>query len=265
MAVEAVAPDRAALRKRLTGFVDKELVDLPPFRNLTEVAQSFGPIAIFGGLIRDIALGRSRNFSSDVDVVLKDMPVAVLERQLARYDAVRNSFGGFRVQFGRWLFDLWTFETTWAFDKGLVDGRELADLLRTTFFNWDAALFEVTTRELLVAPNYFADLKARFLAIKLRQTPNELSAAVRTLRLMAEGGVSLSPDLAAFLHSQIMAHGIDEMTAADAKRVGRRRLTKSFVGSVAIALQQHATLRASEPFRFFDFQQSLPLSVANRG
>lgn len=83
--------------------------------------------------------------------------------------------------------------------------------------------------------------------------------------MMAEGGVSLAPDLAAFLYSQIVAHGIDEMTTADAKRVGRRRLTKTFVGTVAIALHQHQALRPDEPFTFFDFQPALPLSVANRG
>lgn len=103
------------------------------------------------------------------------------------------------------------------------------------------------------------------MAIKLRQTPNELSAAVRTLRLMAEGGVSLAPDLATFLHTQIVAHGIEEITAGDPKRVGRRRLTKSFVGSVAIALHQHEAKHADEPFTFFDFQPPLPLSVANEG
>lgn len=188
----------------------------------------------------------------------------MLERYLAPYGAVRNSFGGFRVQFGRWQFDLWTFDTTWAFAKGLVQGHELADLLRTTFFNWDAGLFELTKQDLIVAPSYFADLEARLLTIKLRQTPNELSAAVRTLRLMAEGGVS-RPALAAFLHSQIAVHGIDEITQGDAKRVGRRRLTKSFVGSVAIALHHHEARHPDEPFAFFDFQPALPLSVANEG
>jgi hypothetical protein len=74
--------------------------------------------------------------------------------------------------------------------------------------------------------------------------------------------VSLAPDLATFLHAQIHAHGIDEITAADAKRVGRRRLTKGFVGSVAIALHRHEAENPTEPFSFFDFQPSLPLSVA---
>lgn len=252
------------LRKRLVRFVAKELSVLPPFHELTETAKSFGPIAIFGGLIRDLAFGYSREFSSDVDVVLKDMPVDVLARHLAPYHAVRNSFGGFRVPFGRWVFDLWTFDTTWAFAKGFVQGRELADLLRTTFFNWDAALFELAKEELLARPSYFADLEAHLLAINLRQTPNELGAAVRALRLMAEGGVSVAPDLAAFVLAQIRAHGIEDVTAADAKRVGRRRLTKSFVGSVAIALGEHQAKRPDEPFTFFDFQPDLPLPVATR-
>ncbi len=264
MPLEAVAADAASLRKRVARFVSKELAVLPPFLELTETAKSFGPIVIFGGLIRDLALGYSREFSSDVDVVLKHMPVEVLARHLAPYRAVRNAFGGFRVQFGRWGFDVWTFESTWAFVKGFVPGNELADLLRTTFFNWDAALFDLANEELLVRPSYFAEIEARFLSINLRETPNELGAAVRTLRYLTEGGVSVAPDLAAFLHSQIIAHGLDEIAAADAKRVGRRRLTKSFIGSVAIALGDHQAKHPETPFTFFDFQPDLPLPVTNR-
>jgi hypothetical protein len=264
MPLEAIAPDAAALRKRVARFVDKELAVLQPFHELKKMAESFGPIAIFGGLIRDLAFGYSRDFSSDVDIVLKDMPVDVLARHLAPHTATHNSFGGFRVQLGRWVFDLWTFETTWAFAKGLVQGRELADLLRTTFFNWDAALFEISTEELIVRPSYFAELESRLLGINLRQTPNELGAAVRALRLIAEGGVAVAPDLAEFLHAQIRTHGIDDIAAVDAKRVGRRRLTKGFVGSVAIALHEHQARRPEKPFTFFDFQPALPLPAVTR-
>jgi len=264
MPLEAIATDSASLRKRVARFIGKELAVLPPFHELMETAKSFGPIAVFGGLIRDLAFGYSREFSSDVDIVLNGMPADVLARHLAPYQAARNSFGGFRVPFGRWVFDLWTFETTWAFARGFVRGRELADLLRTTFFNWDAVLFELTTEELIARPSYFADVEARLLAINLRQTPNELGAAVRAFRLIAEGGVSVAPDLAAFLHSQVRAYGIEEITAADAKRVGRRRLTKNFVGSVAIGLAEHQTKRPEAPFTFFDFQPDLPLPVATR-
>jgi hypothetical protein len=221
-------------------------------------------MAIFGGLIRDLALGKARDFSSDVDVVLKDMPGGVLDRWLAPYGAQRNAFGGFRVALGRWVFDLWTFDSTWAFAKGLVEGNELADLLRTTFFNWDAVLFEVGTGELTARPSYFAELESRLLSINLRPTPNEFGAAVRALRLMSEGGVSLAPELATFLHLQIVEHGIDEFVAADAKRSGRRRLTASFVGSVAIALRAHQATSASTPFSFFDFQPALPLEAGTR-
>lgn len=259
MALSPVAADALTLRKRVIRFIRKELAPLPAFADLTKVAESYGPVAIFGGLVRDLALGNSREFSSDVDIVLKDMPGEVLTRHLAPYQAERNAFGGFRVQFGRWAFDLWTFDTTWAFVQGHVQGRELTDLLRTTFFNWDAALFDLSKQEVLTSPAYFADLEARLLAINLRQTPNELGAAVRALRTLSAGGVSLAPDLAGFLHEQILEHGIQQITAADAKRAGRRRLTMSFVGSVAIALREHQLTHPERPFTFFDFQPALPL------
>jgi hypothetical protein len=261
MSREGLALDSATLRKRVIRFVDKELATLPPFAGLADLSRSFGPMAIFGGLIRDLALGHSREFSSDVDLVFKGVPAGVLDRFLAPHGAQRNAFGGFRVQFGRWGFDLWTFESTWAFAKGLVPGRQLEDLLRTTFFNWDAALFEIETSELTVRPSYFEDLKSLRLAVNLRQTPNELGAAVRALRSMSEGDVSLDTELAVFLHSQIVEHGIHRIVEVDAKRSGRRRLTTSFVGSVAIALQAHQAARPAEPFSFFAFQRRLPLEA----
>jgi hypothetical protein len=261
MPPEQVAPDAATLRKRVTRFVDKELAILPAFAELRSLSQSYGPMAIFGGLIRDLALGYSREFSSDVDLVLKDIPPDVLARYLTPYGAQRNSFNGFRVQFGRWGLDLWTFDSTWAFAKGLVEGRELSDLLRTTFFNWDAVLFDVGSREIIARPSYFEELGSRRLAINLRETPNELGAAVRALRSMAVETVSLTPGLAAFLNSQVLEHGIHQIVGEDAKRSGRRRLTTSFVGSVAIALREHQGNRPETPFSFFDFQQRLPLDA----
>ena len=254
-----VAPDVMALRKRVIRFVEKELDVLPAFSNLRQFALGFGPMAIFGGLIRDLALGYSRGFSSDIDVVVKDMPVDVLERALEPLSAQRNKFGGFRVQIGRWELDIWTFDGTWAFTNGLVGGREMHDLLKTTFFNWDAVLFELEQREIVCAPSYFTDIRERRLTIKLRQTPNELGAAVRTLRLMYTDEASLSPELASFLHAQILLHGIHAIVAEDAKRTAKRRLTEDYVGSAAIALREHQACRPTEDFSLFSFQGDLPL------
>jgi hypothetical protein len=255
-----VALDVLALRKRVLRFVEKELDVLPVFTDLCRFAAGFGPMTIFGGLIRDLALGYSRDFSSDIDVVVKGMPANVLERVLGPYGARRNKFGGFRVQIGRWGLDLWNFERTWAFENGLIEGHELQDLLRTTFFNWDAVLFELERREIYSAPDYFADLAERSLNINLRQTPNEFGAAVRTLRLMSTDDAVLSPELAAFLYEQILTFGIHAIVREDAKRTSGRRLTESFVGSAAIALREHQTCRPGSDFALFSFQAELPLS-----
>ena len=154
---------------------------------------------------------------------------------------------------------MWTFESTWAFTQGLVEGKQLVDLLRTTFFNWDAALFSLDDNELIVRPSYFEELEKRGLAINLRPTPNEFGAAVRALRLMAVEDLTLTAGLAQFIQSQIIEHGIHRIVNEDAKRTGRRRLTTCFVGTVAIALRQHQATRADQPFAFSSFQQRLPL------
>src|SRR3970040_1376671 len=104
MAAEDLARDVPGLRKREDRFVRTELLILPAFSDLLSLSRSFGTAAIFGGLIRDLALGYARDFSSDIDVVWKDVPHDVLARNVSRHGAERNSFGGFRMQLRRWMF-----------------------------------------------------------------------------------------------------------------------------------------------------------------
>ena len=262
MSVEPIAQDMNALRQRVERFVRTELMVLPAFKDLLSLTGSYGPAALFGGLIRDLALGYARDFSSDVDIVVKDVPSGVLARFAGRHAAERNSFGGFRLPLGRWLFDVWTFETTWAFSAGLVKGNALADLLSTTFFNWDAVLLDLEKRQLMARPSYLTDLQRGCLAINLRETPNELGAAVRALRLMWQAEATVTPDLAEFINAQILEHGLDKIVATDAKRSGRRRLTRDYVGSLAVSLRQHLLDRPGEPFRFASLQRALPLDMA---
>ena len=264
MLVSDVAKDPSGLQKRVDRFVQSELLILSEFQVLLSAFRSYGKAMIFGGLIRDLALGHSRDFSSDIDIVVKDIPGEVLARQLSPYDARLNSFGGFRFQLGRWGFDVWPYDKTWAFVEGLIGGREIADLLRTTFFNWDAVLFDLETNELISKPSYFVDLISRRLAINLRHTPNELGAAVRALRLLAQNEVTLTPELAEFLQSQISRHGIHRIVDVDSERKSRRWLTVEFVGTVAIALQHHQMQQPAEPFALFDLQQRLPLELPAR-
>lgn len=261
MSIEPIALSAPVLRQRVDRFVRSELAVLPVFEELLKLTRSFGSAVLFGGLIRDLALGYARDFSSDVDIVVKGMPSGVLGRFAMRHHAERNAFGGFRVPLGRWLVDIWTFESTWAFAKGLVRGETLFDLLATTFFNWDAVLFDLEKRELIARPSYLDDLQRGWLAINLRETPNELGAAVRTLRLMWQAEATLAPYLAQFLHSQLVEHGLDQIVDTDAKRSGRRRLTRDYVGSVAIALRQHLLDQPNDPFRVASLQRQLPLAA----
>jgi hypothetical protein len=262
MSPEPVVQDMNALRQRVERFLRSELLVLPPFNDLLSLVGSFGPAVLFGGLIRDLALGNARSFSSDVDIVVKDMPPHVLAHFASRHAAGENSFGGFRVPMGRWLFDIWTFERTWAFSAGFVDGHSLADLLSTTFFNWDAVLFDIQKRQLIARPSYLSDLQHGCLAINLRATPNELGAVVRALRLMWQSEAKISPELAEFIHAQIVEHGLDQIVASDAKRSGRRRLTAEYVGGLAISLRQHLLDRPEEPFKLASLQRALPLEKA---
>ena len=172
----------------------------------------------------------------------------------------RNSFGGYRLSVGRWVLDIWTLESTWAFRQGLVDGRKIPDLLNTTFFNWDAIVFKLESNRLSYSDHYLSDLSQRKLSINLRNCANELGATVRTLRLLAQASPKLDPQLASFLFENINHYGSSEILRSDAKSKGKRVLTADFVGTTAIALRHHQHNESDAYFQIFEHQEELPLS-----
>src|SRR5690348_14297568 len=73
---------------------------------LTDRLSLIGDCAIFGGLPRDFAREGRAAFKSDVDVVVDAAPGA-LDELLGRMGGQRNRFGGYRLKYGRFDFDVW--------------------------------------------------------------------------------------------------------------------------------------------------------------
>src|SRR5690348_5003555 len=101
---------------------------------IQHLATSLPATVIFGGMIREFWLGNAREFSSDIDLV-SEAPDRDISQAVAKFDPARNKFGGFRFRVGKWRFDVWSFRQTWAFRNEIIEGRQLRDLLRSTFFN----------------------------------------------------------------------------------------------------------------------------------
>ena len=205
------ASSELALQQRLLRFWwgparrKDELVDLA-----TRLRQS-GTVAVFGGMVRDFAIQGAVSFRSDVDLVVETDDPDHLDWLIRDRSAIKNRFGGWRLQLDHWMVDLWAAEKTWAFAEKHVDGQSIRDLTKTTFFNWDAAVFEIDSGVLHLLDGYVASVKSGVLDINLAENPNPPGIVVRALELMRKHKASVTPRLAWYL-ANIIARQRDEIT-----------------------------------------------------
>jgi hypothetical protein len=168
-------------------------------RAFAEILRKLPDTVVFGGMIREFALGHGERFESDIDLVtMSDR--SQLHSAIGEFHPIQNKFGGYRFVVGRGQhIDIWPFDETWAFRAGLVHGHELEDLVYTTFFNLDAAIYHLSLRKLAVSSAFVAGLKARVLDINLEQNPRPNSMATRACRLALGNSLGVGPSLARLL------------------------------------------------------------------
>ena len=157
-----------------------------------------GNCAIFGGLARDFARDGRDAFKSDVDVVVHGDPKA-LDLLLSNMQGRRNQFGGYRLKHGRFDFDVWPLQMTWAARAGHVKLRSLPDLTKTTFFDCDAVLFDCHTLAISRSDRFWTSIRQGIVDINLEPNPNRIGTLVRILRMRFDKKLQLTPRLSSYL------------------------------------------------------------------
>lgn len=165
--------------------------------------------------MRDLALHGTAAHPADIDLVVEIDGDQDIAEFLAPYQPRRNRFGGFRFQSERWSFDVWRVQDTWAVREGLVQANSLDDLVRTTFFDWDALLYVHRSGSVTALPDYFERLASRVVDINLPQNPNPLGNLVRALRILVLGRALLGSRLMAFVWNQFGQVDDDAILAAE--------------------------------------------------
>jgi hypothetical protein len=189
-------------------------------RAMIDRLSTIGPVGIFGGMLRDIARSGSDAFASDIDLVI-DGPSESLSQIFAGRSAERNRFGGYRVYGRHAQFDVWLLQDTWAIKEGLVSASSLADLTKTTFFDWDAAVYLPHFNVLHCPDDYLDRLRSGVVTINLEPNPNPLGAVARTLRLLLDWQVGLSEQLVEFLWQNLSAYDRRQLVNAQKLTIGR--------------------------------------------
>lgn len=182
-------------------------------------------------MIRDLALGSARDFNSDIDLVsMADR--ATIFSLVQCYDPKINKFGGFRFAVGRQLFDIWSFQDTWAVREGLVRAESFEDLCATTFFNVDAACQPLKSKKIISSANHLESLRSRTLDINLEANPAPDKIVIRAIRMMVNRNLKASPHL----QSYILRNSTKDLW------------TSGFIGSFLKLMEIHQECNAGLPF-----------------
>ena len=94
---------RAELETGLTAFVSQMLREAPKVRSVVDALSELGPVALFGGALRDWCLGGSKLPPRDLDFVVDTKDALALRDVLLHFKVSRNNFSGYRVFAGQQL------------------------------------------------------------------------------------------------------------------------------------------------------------------
>lgn len=120
-----------------------------------------------------------------------------------------NKFGGYRFLVNKQLFDIWSFEDTWAFKAGLVEGRDLQDIFKTTFFNLDAAAFHLRPQKFSCSDIYIDALRSRLLDLNLEENPSPAGMVRRAIKMAIENELSITRRLGEYIVNNADAKTLD--------------------------------------------------------
>ena len=159
-------------------------------------------------MIRELGLGNSRAFKSDIDIVSLSTRGEIYNA-IKQYSPQLNKFGGYRFLVGTQLFDIWSFEDTWAFKAGLVKGSATHDIFKTTFFNLDAAAFHVKPRRFACSDTYIEALKLRLLDLNLQENPSPSGMVRRAIRMAIENELLITRRLGEYILENLQGSDFD--------------------------------------------------------
>lgn len=232
------ASESERLRRRAKYFFGAKSRRRGEVAEFASILTDYGPIAVVGGMLRELLLGGNRSFSSDVDFVVMPASTIQFEQCMEKMRATRNRFGGYGLTLSRWKVDVWPLQKTWAAEAGHVSVQDFSDVVRTTFFNWDAILYLLHDHAVIASTDYFDALARRYLEINLEPNPNPIGNAVRALRYAWRWHASFGPRLAQHVHCQIQEHGWQKLVSAEHKSFRHRILPSIDEGRVMSILSE---------------------------
>jgi len=214
------ASERQRLKRRAAYFFATSVCARNEVAEFATALSKLGRTVVIGGFLRDLCLVGNRGFKSDVDFVVDPACTAELDRLARRLGARTNRFGGYEIRLARWKVDVWPLQRTWAAVEGHASVSRLDDLVKVTFFDWDAVLYAVDDQEVIASDCYFDRVRSRVIDINLEPNPNPLGNAVRALRYACRWDAAFGERLAGHVVKQIRDNGWERLVAAERRSFG---------------------------------------------
>lgn len=214
-----IADSVPTIERRLSAFIweddSRRCVSLR--RVIATFAGRFDKAAIIGGMVRDFARVGAPGFHSDVDMVI-DAPFAEVADFAAAHGARLNAFGGFSLVSDGWEVDFWPLGSTWALREGYVKLERLEDVIRSTFFDHDAIIYDIARRRVICDEGYVARQPLNMLEINLRPNPSIHGSLYRATRRILGWGLTAGPKLRAFIDEHLDVAAFEHMVATELRK-----------------------------------------------
>jgi hypothetical protein len=224
------------------------------------LAQHHIDAVLFGGAVRDLALGIPR--PRDVDIVVRGAELDMIRSALSRAGRLRSTrFGGLHWERHGWMFDIWRLEDTWAIRQFHWAPVDFSLLPRTTFFNIEAIAIDLTSskgqKRSVYESGFFDAMSTRTLDINLEANPFPALCVIRTLVMSLRLEFFVSRRLAEYIVKHGRSEGIHAVIAAQRSHYGRVHLREADISYYLNAIEDQLTARNLSLVR-------LPTSVARQ-
>lgn len=228
-----------SLEKKVTYFFSSPYRGRDDVRRSIRGLQRFGRLALVGGMLRDLSLFGNADFRSDLDFVITPYDLEEFESHMRRIGAKMNRFGGYALPSRKWRIDVWALQKSWAHVNGHVKLSTINDLRKATFFNCDAIIYDLASKNIRTYPGYFDDMAQKLLELNLEPNPNPEGSAVRAIRYSLLKGFHWGPKLTKYVAETVNRSGWASLSAREAK---------SFNTQYLEAIDRHAFDRAIERY-----------------
>ena len=162
-----------------------------------------GHVLVVGGVVRDLAFfGADERPIADIDFVVTGR-VRSLDLLARKLNAIPNRFGGYGLERGGFRVDFWSLHNTWAKKELHAKVNTPRDLIKTTFFDWDAVVYDLSTSDIYAIPGYIDKLHRRVIDINLEPNPSIEGNLVRALRRIVMWDARPGPRLRRFLDANL--------------------------------------------------------------